>query len=150
MKIKVIVKFATIFFIVHISGCTLLPKHADGPAFSPVAVPPGNAVIYFYRPERVSMSATTNFMSIPLSADNCFAMVNGGYYAYITTPGKVTVGSAAMRSGMVSFSLDVIAGDVRYVDVSFGWMPTPEYKEVAEARALQEITKLRQISVCEK
>lgn len=93
-------------------------------------------------------------MSIPLEDNNCHAMVNGGYYAYVTHPGKITVGSAALmggRNGIVDFSLDVKAGDVRYVDVSFGaWGPTPEYKEVAEELALSEISKLHQISACEK
>jgi hypothetical protein len=130
-------------------GCASLPKSAKGPVFTPVTVPAGKAVVYFFRTDKFAMSANTIFMSIPHAANNCFGMVTAGYYPFVTDPGSLTVSSAA-RGGQKQFTIDLKAGDVKYVKVDFNsdFIPKTFYQEIAPAEALPEISQYRMIEAC--
>lgn len=129
-------------------SCVTLPKSARGPVFTPAKVPNGKAVVYFFRPKRLAMSATTLFMSIPTEADNCYAMVNNGYYAHLMAPGTLNVFAIA-AGNRKTFSLKVLSGETHYVKTAFGsWGPTPEFQELEETAALRQLNRTRQISAC--
>ncbi len=130
-------------------GCAVMPKTASGPAFAAAQVPEGKAVVYFFRTQKFMMSANTIFMSIPKAANNCFGMVPGGYYPYVTEPGRLTVGFAA-RDGEKDFTIDLKAGDARYVQVDFSddLVPASFYKEIPEAEAAPKMSKYRTVSPC--
>jgi len=88
-------------------------------------------------------------MSIPKAANNCFGMVTAGYYTWMTDPGKQTVSFAA-RDGEKDYTIDLKAGDVRYVKVDFNddFAPKSFYLEVPADQALPEIAKYRMIEAC--
>jgi hypothetical protein len=95
------------------------------------------------------MSANTIFMSIPRNANNCFSMVTAGYYPYIADPGELEV-LAAARHGDRALTIDLKAGDVKYVKIDFNdnFMPTAEFTEFPANEALPEIQKYRMIDKC--
>lgn len=130
-------------------GCATLPKSASGPVFKPVQVPAGKAAVYFFRSGKFMMSANSIFMSIPKAANNCFGMVTAGYWAYVTDPGELTVTHAA-RDGEKEYTIDLEAGDVKYVKVDFNddMVPKTFYQEIPATQALPEISKYRMIEPC--
>ena len=117
-------------------GCASMPKKASGPVYTPAQVPPGKAVVYFFRTDKFMMSGNTIFMSLPKAANNCFGMVTAGYYPFIADPGKLTVSSAA-RDGEKDFSIDLKAGDERYVKIDFNddMAPKSTYQEIPAGQA---------------
>jgi hypothetical protein len=129
-------------------GCASVPKSAKGPVFAPVSVPENQAVVYFFRPQRTAMSATTIFMSIPTEADNCYSMVNNGYYTHVADPGELKVFSAALRNKK-DYAIDLKPGESRFVQIGFGkWGPVPEYEEIPADRALVMLAGNRLITTC--
>jgi hypothetical protein len=149
MKYRYMVIALAIVSLALILGCATLPKTASGPAFKSVQLPAGKAVVYFFRSDKFMMSANSIFMSIPKAANNCFGMVTAGYYAYVTDPGELTVTHAA-RDGEKEYTIDIEAGDVKYVKVDFNddMMPKTFYQEIPAAQALPEISKYRLIEPC--
>jgi len=148
--------FLPLLLALGVASCALTPKSASGPVFVAEQVPPGKAVIYFYRPKAFALSARTVFLSIPKEADNCFAMVNNGYKGYVAGPGPVTIGAAEVGTGKAfsDFSATLKAGETRYVTVK----PEPagiggiavKFQEVPAGDALPEIKEFRLIDACPK
>ena len=96
-----------------IAGCATMPKSATGPTFVPETVPPGMALVYFYRPYAFELAARPVFVSIPKAANNCYSMVNSGFMPYVTDPGKVTV-AGSVSGETIDFSLSVQAGETHH------------------------------------
>jgi hypothetical protein len=148
MKLKLLATLLSLIIFIICMGSAAVAKSAKGPAFEQVTVPVGKALVYFFRPKRFAMSATTIFMSIPTEADNCYAMYNKGYYAYVTDPGTLNVFAAA-TGGQKGFSIDLEPGDERFVQIKFGkWGPKPEFKEMTAEEAEKSIAKTRLIGEC--
>jgi hypothetical protein len=148
MRLKLLATLLSLIVFIICTGSTSLAKSAKGPAFQQVSVPEGKAVVYFFRPKRFAMSATTIFMSIPTEADNCYAMYNKGYYAYVTDSGTLNI-LAAATGGQKEFSIELEPGDERFVQIKFGkWGPKPEFKELTADEAGKLIAKTRLIDIC--
>jgi len=138
--------------MLHVSGCALMPKSAKGDSFAKVAVPPGKAVVYFFRPDRFAMSANTIFMSIPHEANIACPMVTAGYHIYVGEPGTLTVSYAegGLTPVVKKFTLELKDGDERYIKIDFGkWGPVVEYEEIPADKALPIIAQYRLIGKCE-
>jgi hypothetical protein len=151
MRSRLLILGFILAILVAGSGCALTPKTASGLAFTNAAVPQDKAVVYFFRSDKFMMSANTIFLSIPMEANNCFAMVTAGYYPYIADPGKLRV-LAAARHGNKEFSIDLKPNDVKYVKIDFNsaFVPTAEFTEIPRDIALPEIQKYRLIDACKK
>jgi hypothetical protein len=125
-------------------------EKASGPVFTAAPVPAGKAVVYFFRSDKFMMSKITIFISIPKEANNCFKMVKAGYYSYIANPGELTVSHSSTHDGNKEYTIDLEAGDVKYVKVDFNddMLPKSFYQEIPADQALPEISKYRMIEPC--
>lgn len=149
MKSRLLVVGSLLAILFLVSGCAVMPKSAKGDSFAKVAVPPGKAVVYFFRPDRFAMSARTIFMSIPHEANIACPVVTAGYHIYVGNPGTLTV-SYAEGGLMKKFTLELKEGDERYIKIDFGpWGPNVVHEEVAADTALPIIAQYRMISKCE-
>lgn len=124
-------------------------RSASGPAFVRPAMPPGKAIIYIYRPGKMSGSARTIYLSVPAQANNCFAMDNDGSLVHVTDPGIVTIGASA--SGDVKLlPVTIAAGEERFVRVEWGTWGGAELHEVAQAEGGLAVQETRGIGACER
>lgn len=125
-------------------------EKASGAVFTAAPVPAGKAVVHFFRSDKFMMSKITIFMSVPKAANNCFKMVKAGYYTFTTDPGKLTVSHASAHDGEKEYTIDMEAGEVKYVKVDFNddFLPKSFYQEIPAAQALPEISKYRMIEPC--
>lgn len=129
---------------VSLTGCPTFVK-APGPAYSPATVPAGKAVIYFYRPAEKIMSDYPFFMSLPESANNCFRLESGGYAAFVTDPGKITV--AGMMTKYQTLTYDVKAGEERYIEIAIVDDEAAP-REVQAAEGKSKISQTQGIETC--
>lgn len=135
--------FAAVFCVAT-AGCPNWMK-APGAPFAATPVPEGKGVVYFYRPPTRIMSDYTVFMSIPLSANNCWGLESGGYTAHVVEPGEFVVAGAG--AGYVTHTTQVTAGSETYVRVAFvDDEPTMTTVSASEGKA--EIASLSGIETC--
>jgi hypothetical protein len=127
-----------------VAGCS---KSARGPAFAKSPAPNGKATVYLYRPSAMSGGARGIFMSVPIEANNCFEMLNGGYLTYVANPGILHIGASG--SGEVKqFSVKVAPGEEKFVRVAWGTWGAAELEEVSPAEGAAEIAETRAIGAC--
>ena len=126
------------------AGCT---REASGPAFARRSAPPGKGTIYIYRPSAFSGGARTIFVAVPVEANNCFEMLNGGYLAYVADPGVVKVGASASGDAKI-LPVEIAAGEEKFVKVEWGAWGTAELTPVAAAEASADLAKSHSISAC--
>lgn len=131
------------------SGC-LLSHYANGAAFAPSKAPDGKGVVVFFRERMMKSSAVRVFMSIPASADNCFEMASGGYYAYPADPGRldVTAIAAFTHATRADFGITVKAGETHYVQIELHG--GPHLTEVSESQAQEYLGDTKQVAACQK
>lgn len=122
-------------------------KSSNVPVFAHVSISKSEAVVYFFRPKQFSGKAATIFMSIPEESNNCYALSDNGYHAYIANPGNLKVLAVIYRKQKY-FSMNLKPGDKRFVKVSFGTWGSPDFEEVSESKALEMIAECRKISAC--
>lgn len=120
--------------------------NANGPAFAPTAAPQSKAVLYVYRPATRYMSDYPFFMSLPESANNCFALESGGYTAQVVDPGSFRFAGAL--AGYHTMTVDLKAGEEHYVEVDIV-DDKPVMKEVTADEAKAKIAETKGIEVCE-
>jgi hypothetical protein len=140
---------APLLLVVATSGCT---KSASGPLFAHQAPPSGKGVVYVYRPSSMSGGARSIYLSVPYEANNCYELDNGGYLAYVTEPGTVTIG-ASVSGEMQKLPLQVGAGQERFVRAEFASSfggGTSELTEVPANEGAAEIRDMRAITACER
>ena len=120
---------------------------ATGQPFSTVGAVKDKAIVYFYRPAQRFMSDYAFFMSIPETENNCFKVASGGYWAHVADPGTLNVMGALTPSNYVRVSLDLKAGDERYVEIDIR-DDKAVATEVSPAEAKSKIGATRQGEVC--
>jgi len=135
------------FLVVVVGSATGCPSfnNAPGPAFAHSPPPEGKATIYFYRPAQKIMSSYPLFMSLPASADNCFQLESGGYTAFVTDPGAVTI--AAGLTHLFGKTFTVKSGEVKYVEVDIV-DDDAVLNEVSAGEAQPKIVQTKGIVTC--
>ncbi len=104
-----------VVFAAFLSGCASF----NGPKFSKYEeVPKGKAIVYFYRPSAfmgkgVSYDVWVDGINKPFTR-----IYNGGYFPYITSPGKVLF--KAKTEAEKEVAVDAKAGESYYVWCSIG------------------------------
>lgn len=126
---------------------TACPNFVNAPGAAFVASPanPAKATVYFYRPAQKIMSDYPFCMSLPESANNCFRLESGGYTTYVGDPG--TVKFAGMMLTYRTLTLDLKAGDERYVEVKIE-DDNADWAEVPAAEAKPKLAETRGIEHC--
>lgn len=146
-----VLRFIVCIIVAQATSACVMSKYASGPAFAPTTAPPGKARVYFFRERMMRSSAVGVFMSIPTSANNCFEMASGGYYAYEADPGHLDVTAVAGGIGGTSrtpFGIDLKPGETRYVQIELHG--GPHLNEVSEGEAQKFLGDTKQIAVCSK
>jgi len=126
------------------AGCPTF-ANAPGAAFAKAPPSPGKATVYFYRPAQKIMSDYPFFMSLPESANNCFRLESGGYTAFVTDPGQVTVAGMMIKYSKKTF--DLKAGEERYVEIQIS-DDDAVMAEVSAAEAQPKLAATRGINTC--
>jgi hypothetical protein len=130
--------------ILLLAACT---KSATGPAFVRPAIPPGKALIYVYRPGKMSGGARTIYLSVPAQANNCYAMTNDGFLVHVTDPGVVTIGASASGDKKL-LPVTIAAGEERFVRVEWGTWGGADLAEVAAVEGGPAVQRTRGIYAC--
>ena len=104
---------------------------ASGPAFRKLAVPPGKAVIYAYRPDAFFGRVRSPYV---YCGDGSVDLKPGGYHPFVVEPGSVTcistteplsMGFKEWRSGTAKVEVRVEAGKESFVKEKLGYFGTP-------------------------
>ncbi|TNF92924.1 MAG: DUF2846 domain-containing protein [Gammaproteobacteria bacterium] len=125
-------------FMAILSGCS-----ATGPIYQEVdSVPDGKALVYIYRPGKF-MGGGVVFDVHAGNVEDDMAIVelrSGGYYPYFAQPGELQLW--AKTESMTSLTLDINAGDRRYIKGTVGvgfLVGRPKLTEVDEQTGAREI-----------
>lgn len=102
---------ARIWFVAVIAGCAV-----QGTPFQKVEAPPGNAIIYVYRPYHYGSSLLRPSVTC---GDDTARIGPGGYHAYVVPAGKAV---CSVEGGETADETEIDAAPrVYYVREEFGW-----------------------------
>lgn len=135
-------------FLVILSGCS-----ATGPVYQKVdSVPDGQALVYIYRPGKFIGGGVVYDVHAGSVTDDTeiVELRSGGYYPYFAPPGELQLW--AKTESMTSLTLDLNAGDRRYVKGTVGvgfLVGRPKLTEVDEQTGAREIKECKLLSPAE-
>lgn len=142
---KAVLSLISALTVFSLFGCS-----TTGPVYTPAIVQGGKSVVYFYRPDKFTLSGRTIFMTFP-GSNKSYSMINNGYYPLVTDSGTVTVYAVGTDIKPVPFKIDVKKGENRFVKVIFAdtmaLLVPAEMQEVPAATGKNEITGCTLITV---
>jgi hypothetical protein len=119
-----------ILLVFTISGCT------SGPGFVPEEqIPPGKALIYFYRPGGMGAAVKYDIHKGSQEGEYIITLKNRGYYPYFVEPGTHVFSAKTEKEFVVA--IDVEEGGIYYIkgSVTMGFFVGRPHLEVIHPAA---------------